>query len=302
MNTFNFTAIISKGHLFKLMAMYQTLKVHCRDFRLFVLCVDQEAYTVLSKMNDEYMAPVNLMDIEDEELLTAKLNRNFREYCWTLKPFFLDYIMENKRSYYYAHLDADLCFYSNPTFIFEENPQASVFLTHHRNSKMFESWYKKSGLFNTGFVGCQNDRIGQIAIKSWKEDCLARCSNETYGDQRHVEKWPHILENVHVVNTVGANAAMWNIQSYTVSERNRMVILNEEPLIFYHFSGFTIISEKEFNLCYFYFIKDKNTVNLIYRPYMMLLHDVIKKTRNRFPWFNYGFTRKAPKKHRYILY
>lgn len=309
MPKYHFTSILSKFHLFKMIAMYSSLKAHCSDFQLFILCMDEEVYEILARINFANITLVKLEEIEDHQLLVAKSNRSFHEYCWTLKAAFLYYILKNCPSdAYYAHLDADLCFYANPALIFDEDPTASLYLTHHRNSEMFEYTYNLTGIFNSGFVGCKNNSTALEAVYQWKERCIQKCSfmdlaNKTFGDQRYIEDWPNNFKNVHIVNSLGANAALWNIQDYNVTLRDGRVYLNNDPLIFYHFSGFTIFSPKEFNICCYYRIEDESILNLIYLPYVLLLSEAINQMGKNFPWFNYGFERRdvVPNTHLFML-
>ena len=310
MAKYHFTSVVSKDHLFRMIAMYSSLKIRCSNFQLFVLCMDKETYEILSKINFESITVFSLAQVEDDELLKAKSNRSFHEYCWTSKASFLYYILKNYSSAtYYAHLDADLYFYSDPSMIFEENPTASLYLTHHRNSKAFEFTYQLTGIYNTGFVGCRNDSIALAAISQWKERCLQHCSmaidvdNKTFGDQRYVEDWPDNFKNVHIVNSLGVNAALWNIQDYRVTLQGGRIYVNHNPLIFYHFSGLSIISPREFNLCWYYAIEDPITLNFIYIPYVSILGEAIKEMRKNFPWFNYGFVKRenTSNTHYFIL-
>jgi hypothetical protein len=286
--------------------MYSSLNAHCSDFQLFILCMNPEVYDILSKINFSKVTLVKLEEVEDAKLLEAKSNRSFHEYCWTSKAAFLYYVLKKyPAAEYFAHLDADLYFYSSPDEIFAENKAASLYITHHRNSKMFEFTYDLTGIFNTGFVGCRNDEVALAAIKQWKDRCINSCSiltdtvNKTFGDQRYIEDWPVNFKNVHVVNSLGANTALWNILDYTVTSRNGRVYINDDPLIFYHFSGIAIFGPREFNLCWYYHIDDPNTLNLIYLPYIFVLSESIVQLQKYYPWFSYGFIKKeaVPNNH-----
>ncbi|MBL4931961.1 putative nucleotide-diphospho-sugar transferase [Clostridium paridis] len=310
MPKFHFTSVVSKYHLFKLIALYSSLKTRCSDFELFILCMDHETFEVLSKIGFEKVTLFKIEQLEDDQLLKAKSNRSFHEYCWTGKPLILHHVLTNYTDAdYYAHLDADLYFYEDPMLIFKENPSASIFLTDHRNSKDFAFTYPLTGRFNTGFVGCRNDPIGVSAIKFWKEQCIENCSstidlvNKTFGDQRYTESWPQIFPNIHIVNSYGVNAAIWNIQDYTVTSQNGEAYLNNDKLVFFHFSGLTIISPKEVNLCWYYHIYNPIILNLIYLPYVYVLDEAIKQVTQNFPWFNFGFIGEegVPATHRFIL-
>lgn len=312
MDKFHFTTVLSESHLFKLIPMYISLKENCKSFKLYILCANNSVYNILNKIKFENIILIQLTDIEDFEksLKKAKESRSFHEYCWTLKPVLLHYIMNRyDEAQYYAHLDADLFFFSNVEEIFNENPKATIFLTDHRNSEEFKQYYELSGLYNSGFVGFRNNNISKKAVRLWMDRCIKKCTavydkeNKTFGDQRYVEDWPKIFQNVHVVNSIGANAAFWNIKQYKVSKKGENIFLNDEKLLFYHYSGLSIIGPKEFDLSYYYHIEDNNIVNYIYVPYINILSTAIENIKIEFPWFNLGFIDKKylPNKHNYIL-
>lgn len=301
MSKYHLSMILSESNLFKLIPMYVSLENCCSDFKLFILCMNDSVYNILNKIGFKNIILVQLKDIEEDnhDLLIAKSNRIFHEYCWTLKPIFLYYVINKyDDAKYYAHVDADLFFYSNLDYIFNENSEASIFLIDHRNSDEFKHYYELSGLYNTGFVGFKNNDEARVAVKLWGDRCLKKCTveydtvNKTFGDQRYVEDWPNIFQNVHIVNSIGANAALWNIKNYKAYKKNNIVYLDESPLLFYHFSGIIILGEREFDLCPYYHIEDENLINYIYDPYIRWLSESIKNVKKEFPWFNAGFVHK----------
>jgi hypothetical protein len=89
------------------------------------------------------------------------------------------------------------------------------------------------------------------------------------------------------VRTKGANVAQWNIQSYYTHQRDGEIFVNNDKLIFYHFSGLSIISESEFSLSTFYKI-DLYALNYIYLPYIKLLSEYMRIVTQLFPDFKEG--------------
>jgi hypothetical protein len=296
MRTFHFTTVVSIGYLYKFLAMQESLNNHCKDYSLFALCVDREVYKVLKRLPLKNTLLLKASDFEKDALAVAKSNRNYHEYCWTLKPFILNYVMKTYRdAQYFAHIDSDLFFYSNPEQIIKENREAALFLTDHNNSEHFMHCYESSGIYNTGFVCCKNDSSAYSAAQWWLDKCIENCSlianveEGLYGDQKYVEKWPSLFSNVHVVQSKGANVAQWNIEGFGISERAGSVYVNDDKLIFYHFSGLSILSNYEFNLSTFYKIED-SPLKLIYMPYIQNLVKQIKTVNNMFPGFEGSFT------------
>jgi len=299
MSKFHFTTVLSSAYLFKGLGMYQTLKRHCSDFKLFILCADDECYRIIQDMKLADIELLRVRQIENVIIREAKNNRSYLEFCWTLKPAALYYVMKHYRNAeYYAHLDADLYFFSDPAVLFVEAPGADLYLVDHNNSEEFLHTYETSGRFNTGFVGCRNSDTARNAVKWWRDRCVKQCPsipdpiNKLFGDQRYVERWLELFEGVHVIENKGANVAVWNIRGYNISSKNDEVYVDNSPLIFYHFSGFCILNENEFSLTWFQPIEE-NGLNLIYLPYMKLIQANIKDVQTRYSNFRGGLCERA---------
>lgn len=294
MRTFHFTTVVSVNYIYKFLAMQKSLEKHCNNYQIFVLCVDEVTSSILKGLPLKNITLIDLKDLEKDEILEAKNNRNYYEYCWTLKPFMLNYALKNHTdAEYFAHIDADLFFFADPKQIIEEDLNASLIITDHNNSRKFLHTYKTSGIYNTGFVCCKNDNVANLAVDWWLNKCLEKCAlianveEGLYGDQKYIEKWPGLFPNVHVVRTKGANVAQWNIASFYPNLRRGEVFVNNDKLIFYHFSGLSILSEDEFSLSTFYKI-DLNSLNYIYIPYIKLLSKYMGIVTQLFPDFKGG--------------
>ncbi len=298
MKTFFFSSVVSSFYIFKFLAMQDSLLEHCSNYHLFALCVDAAAYEILERLDLKNTTLIPVSELEKGRLYKAKKDRNYHEYCWTLKPFFLNHIMQTyKDTCYYANLDADLYFYSDPVQIISESPSASIFLTDHNFSAEFLSSYETSGRFNTGFVCCKKDRTANAAVNWWLDMCYEKCSliadanREIYGDQRYVEKWPFLFPNVHIISSRGANVAQWNVAGYKIHEKDGEAYIEDDRLIFYHFSGLEILSKDEYSLCTFYRIED-NPLNLIYMPYIENLRKQITLVQVCFPDFRDSYANR----------
>lgn len=290
--------------------MYNSLSKHCSDFHLVCLCLSEVTRGVLSDYKWDNVTLLIPEQIEDASLKAAKNNRTYHEYCWTLKAACLFYTMcTRKDAEYYAHLDSDLYFFSDPTEIFKENPIAAIYLTEHYNSKRFEPYYSLTGRYNTGFLGCRQDMTALKAVYWWRTKCIEFCGvsikkeKRCFGDQVHAEGIKKEFPNVHVVKNIGVNAALWNIEKYKVSEKNGQIYINNRKLIFYHFSGLSVFNEKEYNLCHYYHFENENIVDLIYVPYVEVLSRNIRDLALNHSELEIAFAKKetTPNHHYYVI-
>lgn len=296
-NKFHLMTIVSSAYLFKAIVMHNSLEKTCRDFHHFILCIDDDVYKILSYLNWEYTTLIHLNEIEDDTLKRIKAQRMESEYCWTLKPFFTLYIMDNfPETEYYIYVDSDLLFYSNIDEILLESSYAPIFLCHHNHSRRFISCYN-CGIYNAGFIILKNIQETYHLATWWKDKCIEWCniwvdeSNKRFADQRYLEQWDKFVD-IHVIDNLGVNTSVWNIDNYKVYQIDNVKYINDNKLIFYHYSSFSIFSAREFNLSGFYILKEK-VVNLLYVQYMVLLFETIEKVQTAFPDFNKGFTKRG---------
>lgn len=299
MNRIHYTTVISNSYLYMFLVMYNSLLEHSNDFHIYVLCMNRDAYEILCAMQLKHATCISLEDFENQALKDIKHYRTNQEYAWTLKPSFLHHVMSKfSHAEVFTHVDADICFYSDPEKVFDENVKASLYICDHMHSSRFIDFYNTTGRYNSGFVGCKKDDIGCTAIEWLKNKAIEWCyniqdtENKLYGEQRYLESWPSLFgDQLHIITSKGANAAPWNIDNYELSVHEKKLFLDEDELIFYHFSGMSILGAKEFNLAWFKGLPD-HAVKLIYIPYADMLAQVIAQVEGQFPSFKHGFAAK----------
>ena len=134
-------------YLDKGLVLYDSLRECAKDFKLYVLCMDDKCYDVLSDLNLDRHIPIRLSDFEegDYELLEAKANRPIGEYCWTCSSSFIRYILRKYNEPFCTYIDADMYFYSDPQILIDEMLLAgkSVMVTPHRFPKKSEKQAEK---------------------------------------------------------------------------------------------------------------------------------------------------------------
>ena len=81
-----------------------------------------------------------------------------------------------------VYCDSDLYFFSDPTPLFKEWHESSVFLCPQRDLDWVE---KKYGLYQAGLIGFKNDKIGLNSLRWWKKQCLypvCELEDDKFGD------------------------------------------------------------------------------------------------------------------------
>ncbi|TCO79063.1 putative nucleotide-diphospho-sugar transferase [Marinisporobacter balticus] len=272
-----FCVILTKYRLFQGIALYHSLKNNMKDLKMFILCMDDETYEVLLKLNLENMMLIHVKEIENELLLIKKRERPLNAYCWTLKPIFLEHIINQVKDInQVTYLDADTYFFSDPSAILEEVANCSVLLSKHNFTRNLKSVESLCGKYNSGFVSFKRDENEFSALKWWKEKCLEWCDDKAdkgkFGDQKYLDEIPLIFSGVCEIKTTGVNIGFWNHGRYKANIYNGKVHINNVALILYHFAGFRLLNEREF---LFKVGFKKEFTSYIYDPYIKVLQGVI---------------------------
>jgi hypothetical protein len=247
----NICTLLTKDYLIQGLALYYSLKRHTRHFRLWILCVDKTAYDLLEKMNLDNVTLVGLENIWNKRLAEIEKERQLHEFCWTLKAPFINYLMKNTFLNSLLYMDADLFFFNDVRNIYKEWGDNSIFLT-----KMWLSpkWKKKAGKYSAGLIGFKKDNMGMKCLRSWMKNCLYWCydrmENGLWGDQKYLDDWPRMFSKIKISKTKGINAGPWSIKrGYKVHSEGDVIYFDNMELVCYHFSGFEIINENEYELC-----------------------------------------------------
>ncbi|HEO8420463.1 TPA: hypothetical protein VBX77_002489 [Yersinia enterocolitica] len=284
----NFCMIAGKEYCIKIMAVYQSLIKNSDTFNLWVCCTDAITYKFLNEKNLKNMHLIRVEEIETDELRAVKQERMINEYCWTLKSFLIEYILLNNDVEQVLYCDGDIYFFSNPESIFTEWGSASIYLTPQRDLAWVEQKY---GKYQAGIVGFRNDETGLAAVQWWKDRCLEWCSvvesNGRFGDQKYLDQLPVMFDNVRISTNLGVNAAPWNIiynNDFKVSLQGDKVLINNYPLVAYHFSCLTIYDSDKFDLWSMHQLQiQKEIMNYIYVPYLDHVEALILSYRDSYP-------------------
>lgn len=232
-----------------------------RDYVLWILCVDDEAYDILSTLDLPNVRLLKLSELETEELLALKSKRTIVEYLWTLTPFAPRFVFEaNSKVNRVTYLDADLWFRKHPKAIFNEldGSGKNVLITDHAYAPEYDQ-SATSGQFCVQFMTFTRNG-GEVVRRWWErrciEWCFARFEDGKFGDQKYLDDWPERFSaSVHVLQDKEQALAPWNATRFPYANA-----------VFYHFHGLRIISRKKLNVGSYSL--PRTLISFVYEPYV----------------------------------
>ena len=271
----NFCTYFDSHYLVRGLAMYESLKKVCRNFRLFVFAFDQYTYEFLKKKKLKNIILIKLEDFEDAALKRVKKERSKVEYMWTSTPSTILYLFKKYKINSATYLDADVYFYRNPNILLKEAKKDSVLITEHRFLEK-NDYSNKYGIYNVQFVFFKNNSYGIKVLKDWRKSCIKWCfdihGNGLSGDQKYLDEWPKKFKKIKILENLGGGLGPWNIQRYTVIKNHNNIKMQEIgskknfDRIFYHFSGLKFLKVNQI------FLGDyklsKRVIDYFYIPYI----------------------------------
>lgn len=277
-----FCIVMTKYRLYQGIALHHSLNNNIKNPKIFILCMDNETYEVLLKLNLINTILVHVEEIENKVLLKKKKERPINAYCWTLKPVFLEYVINTFQNVdRVTYVDADIYFFNDPNPIFKESANCSVLLSPHNYTRSLKWLESICGKYNSGFLSFKKNMEGLDALKWWKDRCLEWCHDRAeegkFGDQKYLDKMPLIFKNVCDIKVPAVNIGFWNHGRYKSTIINGKVYINNVQLICYHFAGIRLLSKEE--VAFIVGFK-KEFIRDIYNPYMNTLQNVISKVKD----------------------
>jgi hypothetical protein len=247
-DTIHYATYFDRHYLSRGLALYRSLCRNSPPFLLYVLCLDADTQRALSHMRLDKLVTIPLEKLEqkDAALLGVKESRRPVEYYWTCTAPLLLYIMAQYPEVdLITYLDADLLFFSDPSPIYRELRDRSILIVEHRYGSPEDPRLETYGKYNVGLLAFRRTALGLACLAWWRERCIEWCflrmEAGKFGDQRYLEEWPSRFGDVAVLQHRGSGLAPWNVENYELRSDGAQLLVDGEPLVFYHFSNLRII-------------------------------------------------------------
>ncbi len=173
------------------------------------------------------------------------------ELCTAIKPFALQRLLRRDDCDRVLYFDPDIVTFSRLDDLLNALNDSNIVLTPHLLDAEAdiqavidnEICSLRHGVYNLGFIGVRPSDEGLRFADWWSKRAYHFCrddiSNGLFTDQRWIDLVPAFFEGVAVMRSRRHNVATWNITARKISGNIETGLsVNDEPLGFYHFTGF----------------------------------------------------------------
>ena len=248
-----FCTYFDHNYLSRALLMIESL--HCFESKklIYVLALSELCVTILRELALPNVEVIPLAALEEAypELVGIKPTRNLIEYYFTLSPHLPHYLFERTAADRTTYVDADLYFFTSPQPVLDSLDEASVAITPHRFSFGYRP-HATFGLFNVAWITYRRCAEGLDCLNMYRAECIEWCYEKLEGgrfaDQKYLDNWPSRYPALRVINHKGVNLAIWNVQGHLIRLRNNVVTVDDDPLVFYHYSPTQILPDGSVNI------------------------------------------------------
>ena len=204
---------------------------------------------------------ITIEDLEIPDLQRWLFKHSVVELCTAVKGLAFKYIIKHYQCDNVIFFDPDIAIFSPLDELINNFEDGNILITPHQlqpeksPSAVIDNeiCFLRHGTFNLGFLGVKKSPEGIKFIDWWSNRCLDFCYSDTayglYTDQRWVDLVPSFFTGVKILKHPGYNVANWNLSNRNLQgDLQNKVLVNGEPLCFYHFSSSQKIMPEKYKL------------------------------------------------------
>ena len=242
--------IASKNYLAYARTLLASVASQHPEYRRYLCLVDKvDGY--FDPLKEEFEL-VEAEQLGVDTLWDMSIRYDVMELNTAVKPFMIRWLLENFDLDAVIYLDPDIQVYSRFDVLEAElRKGASVVLTPHITAPVEDGLNPndyhmlQAGVFNLGFIAIRRCEEALKFIQWWgrrlKTACAADFSINLFTDQRWCDLAPCFLDRLVILKHPGYNVAYWNLfQRSVVLDESGCWTSNEDPLVFFHFSGVNV--------------------------------------------------------------
>lgn len=239
---------VSRKYLPKAIIMARSVKKFHPDWDIHIL-INDDVPNYFSPFLSVFhtMMPVGALRKSVSEAWLFGMDAE--EMCCASRPIYMSHLLDAgyKKVIFF---DPDILIFQDLNFLVDILDRNDVVITPHcetastRDSEilMNEISVLAHGVFNLGFLAVNSSRNARKVVDYWKYR-LSRYSHKDHAkglwtDQKWFNLVPIYFDGVFILKHKGCNTSSWNISSRKITKRGDRYFAENDPLVFFHFSGY----------------------------------------------------------------
>jgi hypothetical protein len=239
--------IVAKNYLAQARTLTDSFLEEHPNGKVYVLLIDriENAFNP----NDERYVLFEAEDIEMEDFWTMTLRYDILELSTAVKPFFLEFLFKHTAHQKICYFDPDIFVYGYMQELWDALDNHAIVLTPHLIAPIDENHTPNehnmllTGIYNLGFIGLSRHPDALHLLAWWKAKlrrfCLSRTDKGLFVDQKWIDLIPGYYESIYIMRHAGYNTAYWDLTNRQPKFLGGKWTVNQVPLRFFHFSGYS---------------------------------------------------------------
>lgn len=241
--------ICSNNYLHQAQTLGESIKANCTNTKFYIGLADELDERINYAEIDAEIIPIKSIEPEVNRLVQKY---NIIEFNTAVKPRYFEYFLHETDATEITYLDPDIYVFGELRDALVDYQDTEIFLTPHiltpitiDEKKPDEPLFLNYGLYNLGFIHIKKGTHSVKLIDWWKQRTYKKgYDNPAVGlftDQLWMNLTPILFSKVKILLHTGLNMAPWNLHERVLTQVDGKYVVNsDQPLLFYHFSGFAV--------------------------------------------------------------
>lgn len=251
-----FTSVTS-NYIPKARVLAKSVKKYHPEAQFHLLLSDRHPSWLDAAASEHFDSIINIEELPIPNRQTWIFKHRLVELCTAVKGFGFQEIFRRYNPDKLIYLDPDIAVMSRLDSIVGRLNEASILLTPHQTEPDTdlraiadnEICSLKHGVYNLGFVAVRNSLEGRRFVDWWahrlEHFCFDDIPNGLFTDQRWCDLAPAFFADLKILREPVYNVCTWNLTQRRVTGTvPDGLLINGQPLCFYHFSGFDSGAQK----------------------------------------------------------
>jgi glycosyltransferase involved in cell wall biosynthesis len=239
--------IIARNYLAHARVLAASLARHNPAARLHVVILDDADHRIAPEPSFDVIRPDELPFDPPSDFHTMAAIYDVTELATAVKPWAFQHLFD-RGAMVAIYLDPDIEVFDSLRPIEPLTRKHGIVLTPHLTEPLpqdgklpDERGLMISGIYNLGFLAVSAEAAPAF-LQWWRErlrrDCLNDPASGLFVDQRWIDFAPALFET-GILKDPGYNVAYWNLPHRALTRDGDRILVNGQPLRFFHYSGFS---------------------------------------------------------------